>query len=731
MQSFGRYEIIEQLGAGAMGAVYKARDPMMDRVVAIKTILAHAAAGPQASDYRERFFREARAAGRLSHPGIVTVFDVNEHEGTPFLVMEYIAGRTLQSILESGERFEMERSCDVGIQISEALDYAHKNGVIHRDIKPANILVTTDNRAKIADFGVAKLAAGQVTSTGQLLGTPAFMAPEQFTGSPIDGRADLFAVGVVLYWMATGDKPFTGDTLMAVSYKVVHTDPVPPRKLNPAMAREFEAVILKSMHKDPADRYQSGEHLAADLRALREGRPMATLLGVPKPDPNKTIVAGSASGVLASSSGWGAPPQPTDVHAFDTAETVAVVAPRSGISGSGSRGQVSPPVALPPAGVTQVSPPGTMVSPAGVAAAPPAAEKAHSKGGSKFKWIALIIIAIIVVGGLKDIVKTLISSSPAPRQTETQSSPADSGAEKLPTADPAKKSADAVKAAKSSAGSEAKPATVKSAKIMLDLKASDRATIVFRSEGQPTGTYLMKPGDSLSLQAQKEAELFTDNPTALSAKLNGREISFGDQRQPRQIVLTPQGIDEARSQAPWKDFENKMRELRMRPPVAGVPGAPQGFGPPPPGSEADFAAGGTKGSLGSPGRQRELAQMADSARVLISCTAMPEFVTIMVRVGNELLFRRDGRPPERGSGQGRAQLKEIPTVPLMEERFLPSGAKSFHVYLGYGSGSRRVGATQMVSGEFKPGQQRTLRIEVKPAAGSAPDRAHPFTVTLE
>src|ERR1051326_8601682 len=190
MQSLGRYEIIEQLGAGAMGSVYRARDPMMGRDVAIKTILSHAIEGPQSGEFRERFFREARAAGRLAHSGIVTVYDVSEHEGTPFLVMEYVAGRTLQSLLESGERLAMDRICDFSIQLAEALDYAHRNGVIHRDIKPANILITADGHLKIADFGVARLAESQATSTGFLLGTPAFMAPEQFTGAHVDGRAD-------------------------------------------------------------------------------------------------------------------------------------------------------------------------------------------------------------------------------------------------------------------------------------------------------------------------------------------------------------------------------------------------------------------------------------------------------------------------------------------------------------------------------------------------------------
>jgi len=272
----GRYEILEELGHGAMGSVYKARDPLMDRTVAVKTVLASALAGASAAEYRERFFREARAAGRFNHPGIVTVHDVGEHEGSPFLVMEYITGRTLAASMEAGERFSFERIYELGREIAEALGYAHAHGVIHRDIKPANIMLAAaprgGERAKVTDFGVAKLTAAQVTVTGQLLGTPSFMPPEQFTGAPIDGRSDLFSLGVILYWMATGDKPFTGDTITAVSYKIVHTEIVPPRKINPAIPRDFELVILKLLQKDPAQRYATGEALAEDLAALRAGR---------------------------------------------------------------------------------------------------------------------------------------------------------------------------------------------------------------------------------------------------------------------------------------------------------------------------------------------------------------------------------------------------------------------------------------------------------------------------
>jgi serine/threonine-protein kinase len=273
-KNIGRYEIIDELGHGAMGSVFRAKDPAMNRVVAMKTILTANLAGEQGGEFRQRFYREARAAGALAHPGIVPVFDVGEYDGMPYLVMEYVNGRTLAAAMKSGERSSLDRVCEIGQQIADALGYAHRNGVIHRDIKPANILMTSreaygDERPKITDFGVAKLTAGEITTTGQMLGTPAFMPPEQFTGATIDGRTDLFSLGVILYWMVTGEQPFPGETMTAVSYKIVHTEPIPPAKLNPAIPAALEAVILKCLAKSPADRFQTGEDLAQVLAELR------------------------------------------------------------------------------------------------------------------------------------------------------------------------------------------------------------------------------------------------------------------------------------------------------------------------------------------------------------------------------------------------------------------------------------------------------------------------------
>ena len=282
----GRYEIVEELGRGAMGSVFKAKDPAVGRIVALKTIHTTALEGAQSEEYRTRFYREARASGVLAHPGIVPVFDVGEDQGAPFLVMEFVEGRTLGEAIKKGERFTLDRVCEIGQQIAEALGYAHRQGVIHRDIKPANILMTSkevygSERPRITDFGIAKLASSDITTTGQLLGTPSFMPPEQFTGSPIDGRADLFSLGVILYSLATGEQPFPGETLTAVSYKVVYTEPVPPAKLNPAIPGRVEAVILKCLAKSPADRYQTGEELALDLASVRSSPVTSVMQSAP------------------------------------------------------------------------------------------------------------------------------------------------------------------------------------------------------------------------------------------------------------------------------------------------------------------------------------------------------------------------------------------------------------------------------------------------------------------
>jgi serine/threonine-protein kinase len=274
MESLGRYQIQQELGRGAMGTVYRAYDPKIDRVVALKTIALSGIDAAGEADFRRRFVREAQAAGKLSHGGIVTIYDVGEDERTrtPFIVMEYIEGTTLEE-LGRGERLPLERALEMVEQVAEALDYAHERGIVHRDIKPANIIITPDGRAKITDFGIAKLLQTQFTQPGQVLGTPAYMSPEQLSGGAVDGRSDLFSLGVILYWLVTGDKPFPGDTTTSVSFKVVYKDPILPTELNPTLSPELDYLATHALAKAPAQRYQRGRELADDSEDIRQGRP--------------------------------------------------------------------------------------------------------------------------------------------------------------------------------------------------------------------------------------------------------------------------------------------------------------------------------------------------------------------------------------------------------------------------------------------------------------------------
>ena len=274
-ERFGRYEILTELGRGAMGVVYKARDPKINRVVAVKTISLAGQLAEEELDYRERFFREAEAAGRLSHPGIVTVFDVGEEPETraPYIVMEFVGGQSLDKLLSRGDhKLSVDAALQLTLELAEALDCAHAQGVVHRDLKPANILLTEDGHAKIADFGVAKLNLANQTLGGRVLGTPAYMSPEQLNGEAVDGRSDLFSLGVILYTVLTGYKPFQGNSALTVSFKVVNRDPIPATLLDTELPPGLDYIIARAMAKDPAERYQSGMEMVRDLQELREGR---------------------------------------------------------------------------------------------------------------------------------------------------------------------------------------------------------------------------------------------------------------------------------------------------------------------------------------------------------------------------------------------------------------------------------------------------------------------------
>jgi serine/threonine protein kinase len=274
-ERFGRYEILTELGRGAMGVVYKARDPKINRVVAVKTISLAGQSPEEEREYRERFSREAEAAGRLSHPGIVTIFDVGDEPEThsPYIVMEFVGGESLDKALLRGDhKLPVKTALQLTLELAGALDCAHGQGVVHRDLKPSNILLTEDGHAKIADFGVAKLNLANHTLAGRALGTPAYMSPEQLNGEVVDGRSDLFSLGVVLYTVLTGYRPFQGNSALTVSFKVVNRDPIPATLLDTDLPQGLDYIIARAMAKDPAERYQRGMEMVFDVEHLQQGR---------------------------------------------------------------------------------------------------------------------------------------------------------------------------------------------------------------------------------------------------------------------------------------------------------------------------------------------------------------------------------------------------------------------------------------------------------------------------
>jgi serine/threonine protein kinase len=267
VKSVGRYEIIEKLGQGGMGTVYKAFDPLLTRVVAIKVISGQLDAHPE---HRERFFREARAAAQLSHRNIITIHDLGEHEGAPFLAMEYLEGRDLDRRLRDHEPMSLAQKLELALSIAEGICHAHACGVVHRDIKPANVFVTTEGAVKILDFGLARLVSSDMTRSGLMVGTVNYMAPEQLRGEKSDHRADIFAYGVLLYELLSGRRPFQGDTAASTMYKILHESPEALGLVDPLLTPPLTTLVERAIAKSRDDRYQHMTDLLRDLDAAYE-----------------------------------------------------------------------------------------------------------------------------------------------------------------------------------------------------------------------------------------------------------------------------------------------------------------------------------------------------------------------------------------------------------------------------------------------------------------------------
>jgi serine/threonine-protein kinase len=255
----GRYRIVKELGRGAMGVVYQAVDPTIGRTLAIKTIRLREVDDPgQRARLKERLFREARSAGVLSHPGIITIYDMEEDDGLAYIAMQFVNGPTLDEVMSRPRPMPPQEMFRILRQTAAALDFAHGKGIIHRDIKPANIMIDEHGMAKVADFGIAKVGtSGNLTLSGTILGTPNYMSPEQVQGKPVDGRADQFSLGVVAYEILTGERPFAGEHLGTVVYKIVAEEPAVASRLNPTLSPEIDAVIRKALSKKPDGRYAS------------------------------------------------------------------------------------------------------------------------------------------------------------------------------------------------------------------------------------------------------------------------------------------------------------------------------------------------------------------------------------------------------------------------------------------------------------------------------------------
>jgi len=291
MVKAGRYEIIGELGRGAMGVVYRAIDPVIGRNVAVKTIrLSEEGTGLTRPELLSRFQTEARAAGLLTHPNIVVVYDAGEENGLYFITMELVEGKSVQALLDGGHEFPVPRLLRIMEQTCSALQFAHERNIVHRDIKPANLMLTADDTVKVTDFGTAKiLQFGTVQQTTHVMGTPSYMSPEQVKGRPVDGRSDIFSLGVMFYEMLTGEKPFPGQSVTTVIYKIVNEDPIPPRQLNPSVHPGLNDIVMRALAKEPEVRYQNCREMQEDLKNYRS-------LGTGGANPDATLVSPRPSG---------------------------------------------------------------------------------------------------------------------------------------------------------------------------------------------------------------------------------------------------------------------------------------------------------------------------------------------------------------------------------------------------------------------------------------------------
>jgi len=278
-----------------MGTVYRAHDPLIDRTVAIKTVACNGLSREEAEAFEQRFYLEAKSAGRLNHPNIVTIHDVGRSDDLAYIAMEFLNGQTLREILDSGLTLPAERCAEIAAAVADGLAFAHANEVVHRDIKPANIMVLDNGAVKIADFGVALIPSGSLTVSGTAFGSPKYMSPEQVTGKKADGRSDVFSLGVVLYEMLAGRPPFAGDNVNAILYQVLNGAPPLPSSYHPNLPQGFDRIVARALAKDPDKRFQSAAEMAAALRKYRRLAKIAQKKQAAAATPARTVQPGDAT----------------------------------------------------------------------------------------------------------------------------------------------------------------------------------------------------------------------------------------------------------------------------------------------------------------------------------------------------------------------------------------------------------------------------------------------------
>jgi serine/threonine-protein kinase len=267
IKNLGRYQVMSVLGKGAMGLVYKGLDPAINRLVALKTIRLDFVTDPEEmEELKERLFREAQAAGKLSHPNIVTIYDVGSEGNLQYIAMEYLQGQTLEQLMKRKTKFNYKIVAQIISQMCQALEYAHERGIVHRDIKPANIMILPDYSVKIMDYGIARIDSHSMTKTGIAMGTPNYISPEQLKGQATDRRADLFSLGVVMYEMLLQRRPFKGESITSLIYSILNHDPMKPSEVNPEIPLLFDHVIMRALKKDPSQRYQKATEITTDLQ---------------------------------------------------------------------------------------------------------------------------------------------------------------------------------------------------------------------------------------------------------------------------------------------------------------------------------------------------------------------------------------------------------------------------------------------------------------------------------